>query len=105
MNPGLICTYREGYVWTWQSSDHRHQPGSHRKAEGFRGETEIDGIFLFIEILVFLLIYSMMHTAQYPVLSDVKKEVFKVYGIGKGMLGLAAVARVTFIVDKKGIVR
>ncbi|PPQ77479.1 hypothetical protein CVT25_011348 [Psilocybe cyanescens] len=41
----------------------------------------------------------------YPVLSDVKKEVFKVYGIGKGMLGLAAVARVTFIVDKKGIVR
>lgn len=33
------------------------------------------------------------------------KETFKAYGIGKGMLGLVAVARVTFIVDKKGVVR
>ena len=42
---------------------------------------------------------------QYPVLSDVDKETFKAYGIGKGMMGLTAVARVTFIIDKKGIVR
>lgn len=41
----------------------------------------------------------------YPVLSDVDKEVCKAYGIPKGMYGLVAVARVTFIVDKKGIVR
>jgi len=41
----------------------------------------------------------------YPVLSDVDKETFKAYGIGKGIMGLVAVARVTFIVDKKGIVR
>jgi peroxiredoxin Q/BCP len=42
---------------------------------------------------------------QYPVLSDVDKEAFKAYGIGKGMMGMTAVARVTFIIDKKGIVR
>jgi len=41
----------------------------------------------------------------YPVLSDVDKSTFKAYGIGKGMLGFTPVARVTFIVDKKGIVR
>jgi len=41
----------------------------------------------------------------YPVLSDVDKETFKAYGIGKGMLGLVGVARVTFIVDKNGVVR
>ncbi|KAF4617246.1 hypothetical protein D9613_005847 [Agrocybe pediades] len=41
----------------------------------------------------------------YPVLSDTKRETFKTYGIGKGMLGLVPVARVTFIIDKKGIVR
>ncbi|KAF8964287.1 thioredoxin-like protein [Flammula alnicola] len=41
----------------------------------------------------------------YPVLSDVNKEAVKAYGIGKGILGLVAVARVTFIIDKKGIVR
>jgi len=41
----------------------------------------------------------------YPVLSDVNKETFKAYGIGKGILGLVPVARVTFIVDKKGVVR
>ena len=38
-------------------------------------------------------------------LSDVNKEVFKTYGVPKGIYGLVAVARVTFIVDKKGIVR
>jgi peroxiredoxin Q/BCP len=41
----------------------------------------------------------------YPVLSDEKKETFKAYGIGKGIWGLVPVARVTFIVDKKGVVR
>ncbi|KAF8073830.1 thioredoxin-like protein [Lyophyllum atratum] len=41
----------------------------------------------------------------YPVLSDVDGEATKAYGIGKGMMGLAAVARVTIIIDKKGIVR
>jgi len=35
----------------------------------------------------------------------VDKEVFKTYGVPKGMYGLVAVARVTFIVDKKGVVR
>jgi peroxiredoxin Q/BCP len=35
----------------------------------------------------------------------VKKETFKAYGIGKGMMGFVPVARVTFIVDKKGVVR
>jgi len=41
----------------------------------------------------------------YPVLSDIDKSTFKAYGIGKGMFGLTPVARVTFIVDKKGVVR
>ncbi|KJA16916.1 hypothetical protein HYPSUDRAFT_46821 [Hypholoma sublateritium FD-334 SS-4] len=41
----------------------------------------------------------------YPVLSDTSKETFKAYGIGKGVLGLVPVARVTFVIDKKGIVR
>jgi peroxiredoxin Q/BCP len=42
---------------------------------------------------------------QYPVLSDVNKEAVKAYGIGKGMLGFVSVARVTVIVDKRGIIR
>lgn len=42
---------------------------------------------------------------QYPVLSDVKKEAFKAYGIGRGVFGLLPVARVTFVIDKKGVVR
>ncbi|KAG5634569.1 hypothetical protein H0H81_001515 [Sphagnurus paluster] len=42
---------------------------------------------------------------QYPVLSDANGEAIKAYGIGKGILGLVPVARVTVVIDKKGIVR
>ncbi|PPQ65863.1 hypothetical protein CVT26_000797 [Gymnopilus dilepis] len=45
------------------------------------------------------------HKLTYPVLSDVDKVAFKAYGVGKAMFGLIPSARVTFIVDKKGIVR
>ncbi len=45
------------------------------------------------------------HFWQYPVLSDVNKEAVKAYKIGSGMLGFAPIARMTFIVDKKGILR
>ncbi|KAJ7069819.1 peroxiredoxin Q [Mycena amicta] len=41
----------------------------------------------------------------YPVLSDAKGEATKAYGVGKGLFGLADVARVTFIIDSKGVVR
>ncbi|CAA7261488.1 unnamed protein product [Cyclocybe aegerita] len=41
----------------------------------------------------------------YPVLSDVDKVAVTAYGVGKGLMGLATVARVTFIIDKKGILR
>ncbi|RXW22463.1 hypothetical protein EST38_g3387 [Candolleomyces aberdarensis] len=41
----------------------------------------------------------------FPVLSDTEKEVPKLYGIGKGFFGFAPIARVTFIVDKDGIIR
>ncbi|KAJ2933805.1 hypothetical protein H1R20_g3258, partial [Candolleomyces eurysporus] len=41
----------------------------------------------------------------FPVLSDTEKEVPKLYGIGKGLFGFAPIARVTFIVDKDGIIR
>ncbi|KAJ7505346.1 peroxiredoxin Q [Mycena galericulata] len=41
----------------------------------------------------------------YPVLSDSKGEVAKEYHVGKGLFGLADVARVTFIIDSKGNVR
>jgi peroxiredoxin Q/BCP len=41
----------------------------------------------------------------YPVLSDVDKKTSKMYGVGKGMMGLAPIARVTFIIDRKGIIR
>ncbi|KAF5382684.1 hypothetical protein D9615_002985 [Tricholomella constricta] len=41
----------------------------------------------------------------YPVLSDVNGDAVKVYGVGKGMLGLVQNARVTVVIDKKGIVR
>ncbi len=42
---------------------------------------------------------------QYPILSDESKEVFELYGIGRGMWGLVKVARVTFVVDREGIVK
>jgi peroxiredoxin Q/BCP len=42
---------------------------------------------------------------QYPVLSDVDGVVLKAYKVGRGMLGMIDVARITFIIDKKGIVR
>jgi peroxiredoxin Q/BCP len=41
---------------------------------------------------------------QYPVLSDSAGEFRKLYGVGKGILGLVD-ARVTFFVDSKGVVR
>ncbi|KAF9468593.1 peroxiredoxin Q [Collybia nuda] len=41
----------------------------------------------------------------YPVLSDVHGEALKAYGVGRALLGLLPSARVTFIIDKKGIVR
>ncbi|KAJ3505460.1 hypothetical protein NLJ89_g7404 [Agrocybe chaxingu] len=43
--------------------------------------------------------------AFYPVLSDEDKVAVTAYGVGKGLMGLAPVARVTFIIDKKGILR
>lgn len=42
---------------------------------------------------------------SFPVLSDADKEVSKAFGIGKGLFGIAPIARVTFILDKQGIVR
>lgn len=42
---------------------------------------------------------------QYPVLSDANGTVVKSYKVGKGIFGLAEVARVTFVIDKKGVVR
>jgi hypothetical protein len=42
---------------------------------------------------------------QYPVLSDVDGVMLKAYKVGRGMLGMIDVARITFIIDKKGIVR
>lgn len=41
----------------------------------------------------------------YPVLSDVEGKALKAYKVGRGMLGMTNVARITFIIDKKGIVR
>ncbi|KAF8644533.1 hypothetical protein AX16_008409 [Volvariella volvacea WC 439] len=41
----------------------------------------------------------------YPVLSDEKGEAVTLYNVGRGMFGLVGVARVTFVIDKKGIVR
>jgi len=41
---------------------------------------------------------------QYPVLSDSSGEFRKLYGVGKGLLGLVN-ARVTYFVDSKGVVR
>ncbi|PPQ63624.1 hypothetical protein CVT24_004377 [Panaeolus cyanescens] len=41
----------------------------------------------------------------YPVLSDIKREAISAYHVGTGMLGLVDTARVTFVIDKKGIVR
>ncbi|KAG9086504.1 hypothetical protein FRC06_003058 [Ceratobasidium sp. 370] len=40
----------------------------------------------------------------FPMLSDVDGEARKAYSVGKGMLGLTE-ARVTFCVDKEGVVR
>ena len=42
--------------------------------------------------------------SQYPVLSDPSGEFRKLYGVGKGLLGLVD-ARVTYFVDSKGVVR
>ncbi|KAE9404056.1 peroxiredoxin Q [Gymnopus androsaceus JB14] len=41
----------------------------------------------------------------YPVLSDEKHEARTAYKVGKGMMGLTDYARVTFIIDGKGVVR
>ncbi|CAK5275366.1 unnamed protein product [Mycena citricolor] len=41
----------------------------------------------------------------YPVLSDSEGTAAKAYGIGKGLFGLADVARTTIIIDAKGIIR
>lgn len=41
---------------------------------------------------------------KYPILSDFKGEARKAYHVGKGLLGFVD-ARVTFIIDGKGVVR
>ncbi|KAL9711023.1 hypothetical protein Ac2012v2_005563 [Leucoagaricus gongylophorus] len=41
----------------------------------------------------------------YPVLSDESKDIFQLYGVGKGMWGLTRVARVTFVIDREGTVK
>ena len=38
-------------------------------------------------------------------LIDTSGEARKAYSVGKGLFGLAETARVTFIIDSKGIVR
>ncbi|KAJ7175822.1 peroxiredoxin Q [Mycena filopes] len=45
------------------------------------------------------------HKLTYPVLSDTKGEAAKAYGVGKGLFGLADVARTTVIIDAKGNIR
>lgn len=42
--------------------------------------------------------------SQYPVLSDSGGEFRKLYGVGKGILGLVD-ARVTYFIDSKGVIR
>ena len=42
--------------------------------------------------------------SQYPVLSDSDGKFRKLYGVGKGIMGLVD-ARVTYFVDSKGVVR
>ncbi|KAH6912634.1 thioredoxin-like protein [Coprinopsis sp. MPI-PUGE-AT-0042] len=42
---------------------------------------------------------------SFPVLSDPKKEAAHLYKIGRGMMGITPIARVTVIIDAKGVVR
>ncbi|EPQ54515.1 AhpC-TSA-domain-containing protein, partial [Gloeophyllum trabeum ATCC 11539] len=44
------------------------------------------------------------HKLTYPVLSDASGEGRKAYHVGKGLLGMTD-ARVTFFIDKTGVVR
>jgi len=41
----------------------------------------------------------------YPILSDEKGEARKTYHVSKGLMGLTASSRVTFVIDPQGIVR
>ncbi|TDL17886.1 AhpC-TSA-domain-containing protein [Rickenella mellea] len=41
----------------------------------------------------------------YPILSDAKGEVRKLYGVSKGLLGLSESGRVTFVIGADGIVK
>ncbi|EIN12837.1 peroxiredoxin Q [Punctularia strigosozonata HHB-11173 SS5] len=41
----------------------------------------------------------------FPILSDSNGEARKAYSVGKGLLGMADSARVTFIIDTQGVVR
>jgi len=45
------------------------------------------------------------HQVNYPILSDEQGEARNIYGIGKALWGIAAVARTTFIIDSNGIIR
>ncbi|EAU85749.1 hypothetical protein CC1G_04966 [Coprinopsis cinerea okayama7 len=45
------------------------------------------------------------HSLPFPILSDVKKEAVAKYRVPRGMAGLVPVARVTFVIDSKGVVR
>jgi len=46
-----------------------------------------------------------MTSWQYPVLSDSGMKVSKLFGISQGLFGIARISRVTFVIDKKGVVR
>ncbi|TFK27722.1 AhpC-TSA-domain-containing protein [Coprinopsis marcescibilis] len=45
------------------------------------------------------------HNLPFPVLSDSEKQVAGIYHIPRGMMGITPVARVTVVIDAKGVVR
>ena len=93
---------RKSELLSGQSASYRYKPRSSREAEDIRGKRETDGE------LDSLGIYSEGQFAwlhKYPVLSDESKDIFQLYGVGKGMWGLTRVARVTFVIDREGTVK
>ncbi|KAJ7250904.1 peroxiredoxin Q [Mycena haematopus] len=50
-------------------------------------------------------IFVEKNKLTYPVLSDSKGEAAQAYGVGKGLFGLADIARVTVLIDGKGNIR
>jgi hypothetical protein len=95
-----LRAYREASLQSRKDACHCDQPTERRNTETVCRARELQRQFESYQWSV-----RILNPIQFPVLSDAEGVAARAYDIGRGFFGLTALARVTFVVDKKGIIR